>query len=77
MARILSSSVNADFLSAYKVQGLGECAPESLTIKVWDLYGAGPKDGDAPSGTGKFIAAVVYCDGCDKSVELDRAKLGG
>ncbi len=76
MARILSNTVNADFLTAYGVDGLNDCDPASLTIKVWDLYGTAPKDGDAPSGKGTYIAAVVICDGCDKSVELHRAELG-
>ena len=76
MARILPASVNADFLKTYGVDGLGECDPVSLTIKVWDLHGTAPKDGTAASAEGKYIAAVVYCEGCDKNVELHRAQLG-
>lgn len=77
MARILPSSVNADFLSAHGVDSLGDCAPETLTIKVWDRYGTAPKDDSSASAEGQFVAAVVICDSCDKSVELHREKLGG
>ncbi len=77
MARILPHTVNADFLSAYGVEGIGECDPETLTIKVWDLYGTAPKDDNDANAEGQFIAAVVICDSCDKSVELHRDKLGG
>lgn len=72
MARILDSSVNADFLSAYGVEGMDDCAPESLMIKVWDLYGTAPKDEDPATAEGTYIAAVVICEGCDKNVELHR-----
>jgi hypothetical protein len=77
MARILPAAVNADFLSAYKVEGMGGCDPATLTVKVWDRWGTAPKDGDAPSGTGTFIAAVVYCPSCEKSIEVHRDQLGG
>ena len=75
MARILPEDVNADFLTVYSVEGLPGCAPEALTIKVWDLYGTMPKDGDTVSAEGQYIAAVVICDSCDLSVELHRDQL--
>jgi len=76
MARILPGNVNADFIKAYSVDGLGDCDPASLTIKVWDLYGTAPKDGEAVTAEGTYIAAVVYCEGCDKNVEVHREQLG-
>ncbi len=75
MARILPEDVNADFLTVYGVEGLPGCAPVALTIKVWDLYGTMPKDGDTVSAEGQYIAAVVVCDSCDLSVELHRDQL--
>jgi hypothetical protein len=77
MARILPNTVNADFITAHGVEGMVDCAPETLTIKVWDLYGTAPKDNNTATAEGQFIAAVVICDTCDKSVELHRDKLGG
>jgi hypothetical protein len=77
MARILPASANAEFLAAYKVEGMGGCDPATLTVKVWDRWGTAPKDEAAAKGTGEFIAAVVYCKGCDKGVEVHRAQLGG
>ena len=75
MARILPDDVNADFLTVYGVKGFPDCAPKALTIKVWDLYGTTPKDGDVVSAEGQYIAAVVICDSCDLSVELHRDQL--
>ncbi len=75
MARILPDNVNADFLATYGVEGLHDCAPESLTIKVWDLYDTAPKEGEEITANGQYIAAVVICDSCDKSVELHRDEL--
>ena len=75
MARILPEDVNADFLTVYSVEGLPGCAPEALTIKVWDLYGTKPRDGDTVSAEGQYIAAVVVCNDCDLSVELHRDQL--
>ena len=75
MARILPEDVNADFLTVYGVEGLPGCAPEALTIKVWDLYGTKPRDRDTVSAEGQYIAAVVICDSCDLSVELHRDQL--
>lgn len=77
MARILERSVNTDFLNFYNVEGLENCDPAELTIKVWDRYGTVPKDGDPASAKGAFIAAIVICDTCDKGVQLDRSILGG
>ena len=75
MSRILPENVNADFLTVYGVDKLTGCAPEALTIKVWDLYGTKPKDGVTVSAKGQYIAAVVICDSCDLSVELHRDQL--
>lgn len=75
MARILPSSINADFLKAYGVEGMDDCAPETLTIKVWDRYGTAPKDDADAKAEGEYVAAVVICDGCEKSVELHRERL--
>ena len=75
MARILPEDVNADFLAVYGIDELPGCSPEALTIKVWDLYGTMPKDGDTVSAEGQYIAAVVICDSCDFSVELHRDQL--
>ena len=77
MARILDSSVNRDFLSAYGVEGIDDCDPAGLTIKVWDRYGTVPKDGDPPSAKGEFLAAIVICEACEKGIQIDRASLGG
>ena len=75
MARILSNSINADFLAEFNVEAFSKCAPEKLTIKVWDLYGTAPKEGDKISACGQYIAAVIICDSCNKSVELRRDQL--
>ena len=75
MSRILPDSINADFLTAYNVDTLADCAPETLTIKVWDMYGTAPKEGDEIKAEGAYVAAVVICDSCDKSQELHRDQL--
>ena len=75
MARILSSSINTDFLAEFNVETFSKCAPEKLTIKVWDLYGTAPKEGDEISARGQYIAAVIICTACNKSVELRRDQL--
>lgn len=72
MTRILDSSVNAEFLSTYGVEGMDDCDPTSLTIKVWDLYGTAPNDEAPATAEGTYVAAIVICDGCDKGVELHR-----
>jgi hypothetical protein len=77
MARILPGDVNADFLKAYGVDGVGGCDPKTLTIKVWDRYGTAPKDDETVTAEGTYIAAVVYCESCDESVEVHREQLGG
>lgn len=76
MARILPDKAVPEFLAAYGVTELGdECPPGKLIVKVWDLHGSGPKDGEETGGTGTFIAAVVICDECSRSVELHRERL--
>ena len=75
MARIIPKELNSDFLKIYKVETFNECAPSMLTIKVWDLYGTSPKAEEEISAEGKYIAAVVYCEACDKSIELYRNHL--
>lgn len=76
MARILPAKAVPEFLAAYGVQDFAkDCAPDKLTIKVWDLYGTKPEDEENAPGTGSFIAAVVICDECSKHVSLDRAAL--
>ena len=75
MARILSNSINTDFLAEFNVEAFSKCAPEKLTIKVWDLYGTAPKEGDEISARGQYIAAVIICAACNKSVELRRDQL--
>ena len=75
MARILSNSINANFLAKFNVETLSQCAPEKLTIKVWDLYGTAPKEGDKVSAHGQYIAAVIICEDCNKSAELHRDQL--
>ena len=75
MARILSNSINADFLTEFNVEAFSQCAPEKLTIKVWDLYGTAPKEGDKISAHGQYIAAVIICDDCNKNIELRRDQL--
>ena len=76
MARILPTSVNAEFLSTYGVEGMDDCAAESLTIKVWDKYGTAPKDDSEATAEGQYVAALVICDGCDKGVEVHRDRFG-
>ena len=75
MARILANDINADFLDKFNVEAFSQCEPNDLTIKIWDLYGTAPKEGDKPSAHGQFIAAIIICDTCDKSVELHRDQL--
>ena len=75
MARILPNSINADFLIEFNVEAFSQCEPETLTIKVWDLYGTAPKEDDTTSARGQYIAAVIICDTCNKSVELHRDQL--
>ena len=75
MARILPDMINADFLATYNIDEMKDCSPKDLTIKVWDLYGTAPAEGETISAKGRYIAAVVICDDCDKSVELHREKL--
>ena len=75
MARILLNSTNADFLVKFNVEAFSKCEPKSLTIKVWDLYGTAPKEDDKPSVSGQYVAAVIICDACNKSVELHRDQL--
>ena len=75
MARILSNSINADFLTEFSVEAFSQCEPEKLTIKVWDLYGTAPKKDDKASARGQYIAAVIICDTCNKSGELHRDQL--
>lgn len=74
MARILPQKSVPEFLAAYRVEDLG-CAPDKLTIKVWDLYGTKPADEANAPGTGQFVAALVICDECSKHVSLDRNRL--
>ncbi|MCC7016606.1 MAG: hypothetical protein IT564_05330 [Rhodospirillales bacterium] len=76
MARILPAAAVPEFLKTYAVNELGpQCPPEKLTVKVWDLYGAKPKDEANAPGSGQFVAAVVICDECSRHVELGRARL--
>jgi len=76
MARILPTDVVSAFLDTYGVTTFGDaCSPEELTVKIWDIHGTAPKDGDDIKPTGSFVAAVVFCNSCDKSVELHRAEL--
>jgi hypothetical protein len=78
MARILPQKSVPEFLAAYNVDELGgDCPPEGLTVKVWDLYGTKPEDENNAPGTGHFIAAVVICDSCSRHITLDRQRLGG
>lgn len=77
MARILPNSLNAEFLSAYGVEGMDDCDPASLTIKLWDRYGTAPADEASATAKGEYVAAIVICDGCDKGVEVHRDTLGG
>ena len=77
MARILPDNVNADFLAEFNVEGIPKCAPENLTIKVWDLYGTAPRENDKITARGQYIAAVIICEACDKSIELHRDQLTG
>ena len=77
MARILPNKVNSAFLLEYNVMSFSECTPKSLTIKVWDLYGTAPKESDTITARGEYVAAVIICDTCDKSVELHRKQLTG
>jgi hypothetical protein len=76
MARILPTDVVPAFLKAYGVTTFGDtCAPEDLTVKIWDRYGTAPKDGDVINPTGSFVAAIAFCDSCDKSIILNRDDL--
>jgi len=76
MARLLPSDVVPAFLDAHGVTAFGDaCSSDELTVKIWDLYGTAPKDGEEVKPTGSFIAAVAFCDSCGKSVELHREKL--
>ena len=76
MARILPTDVVPGFLEAYNVTEIAEsCKPEQITVKIWDLYGTAPKDDSEATPTGQFIAAIVFCDDCEKSTQLHRAEL--
>ena len=75
MARILPNNSNTNFLTKYGVESFCNCEPERLTIKVWDLYGTAPKENDDINTNGEYIAAVVMCDPCNKSIELHRKQL--
>jgi hypothetical protein len=78
MARILPQGSVAEFLTAYKVTEFGTaCPPDSLTVKVWDLYGTKPENETTAPGIGSFIAAVVICEPCSRHITLNRRRLGG
>ena len=76
MARILPTDVVPAFLDASGVTTFGDaCTAEEMTVKIWDLHGTAPKDGDDIKPTGSFVAAIAFCDSCDRSVELHREEL--
>ena len=76
MARLLPTEVIPAFLEAYGVTEFEDvCPAEELTVKIWDKYGPAPKDGDEIKPTGPFVAVIVFCDGCDRSVQLHREQL--
>ena len=75
MARIIPMELNAEFLKAYNVETMTACDLSAIKIKVWDLYGTAPKDGEEIGAVGSYIAAVIYCETCDKSIELHRKQL--
>ncbi len=75
MARILPDNSNTNFLTKYGIKDFCDCKPESLTIKVWDLYGTAPKETNDTEADGKYVAAIIICDPCDKSIELHRRQL--
>ena len=76
MARYIPTKSIPEFLEAYGVTAFGDdCPPDDLWIKVWDLYGTKPEDEDNAPGTGQFLAAIVYCEACDRNVQLGREDL--
>ena len=75
MARLLPDNIKADFLTEYNVGNFAECAAHSLTIKVWDLFGTAPSKDEDINARGQYVAAIIICDSCDKSLELHRKDL--